>query len=88
MKALFVDDTDIVDVQVVLEKLGAELRQCGQQIFLAGIQYWEYVFATENALITINKPTQQLLCVITRCNSKKLGWVTEFFKHLQQQQPI
>ena len=66
MKTLFVDDTDIVDMQIFFEKLGTELCQCRQQIFLTGIEYWQYIFATQSALITINKPinsTMQLLCI-------------------------
>ena len=60
MKTLFVDDTDIVDMQFFFDKLSTEPCQCRQHIFLSGIEYWQYIFTTdESALVTINKPIQQ-----------------------------
>ena len=62
VKTLFVDNTDIVNVQVFLQKLGTQLRQWRQEIFLADIDYWQYIVTTENAVITIDKPTRAAEC--------------------------
>lgn len=64
MKTLFIDDADIVDVQIVFEKLGTKLCQYRQQIFLAGIENRQHIFTTETALIAIDKPIQRQNAVV------------------------
>jgi len=59
VKTLLVDYTDIVDMHVVLKKLGTVLRQRRQDILLADIKYWQHIFTIKNAVVTVNKPTQQ-----------------------------
>jgi len=59
VQTLFIDDADIVNMQVLLKELGTELRQRRQDILLAGIEYRQYSVPTETALITIDEPIQQ-----------------------------